>query len=113
MAAWHRGYLVGVRAVKEALRAYVESRDAGDAAGKRAACAVVETETDRLLEDRFLLLAPDAAAGDALRAAFGHFRTAARNCLSGRSADEARSFAKADAALGRAAEVLGGYGLAP
>ena len=112
MRAWHRGYQAGSAAAAAAISTYLEQRDGGLPATKRAACEATDRETGLLLADRFILLAPVPEVETALRAAFGHFQAAAQHCLAGASEAEEQSLAAAQAALARAGELLGRYGLA-
>ena len=112
MRAWHRGYQAGSAAAAAAISSYLEQRNGGLPATKRAACEAIDRETGLLLADRFILLAPVPEVETALRAAFGLFQTAAQHCLAGASEAEEQSLAAAQAALARAGELLGRYGLA-
>lgn len=113
MDAWHRQYAAAVLPSKLALRAYLEARQANDAAAIQRACSDLGTSVLPLLADDALFRAPDPEAQEPLRDIYRSMRRLAVHCTAGRFRETDVEYGNLQRHLSAAAAVLTRYGLGP
>ena len=111
MMDWHAGYKAKVAPVKAALSNYLRLKAAGS--DLALPCQTMLDASNALLADRTALEAPDAQAAKTLRRSFTELQALAEACRNGQTAEAAFRFDAFERTLGRAAEALGPYSLAP
>ncbi len=112
MPRWHRGYAAKVSPVKGALGPVARMAKGRQAWDDGTACRQLGQRLSVLLSSD-ALAAPDPAVAAPLVAAFRSLDTMVGACLNGQRQEIATHLADAERSLGKAAQALGRYRLAP
>ncbi|HKV11637.1 MAG TPA: hypothetical protein VJ725_26060 [Thermoanaerobaculia bacterium] len=112
MRAWHASYLQKAAPTKEALGRYLALRDKLDP-NVEPACRELLQASETALADPSIFSSPNRGLNFSLKEAFIEFRAAAKACIDVRPVDAGYRVSAGQQALGRAAQVLRGYSLAP
>jgi hypothetical protein len=123
MEAWHREYTAAVAPVREALGKYVKARQQNKFREMSAACREISSSASPLLRNDEIFQLPvravPASKGwtrqllEPLQNAYKEMREMAQNCSAGRSREVQEHLVKMQEELGKAATVLGRFGLQP
>ena len=112
MRVWHASYLQKAAPTKEALGRYLALRDKLDP-NVEPACRELLQASETALADPSMFSSPNRGLNFSLKEAFIEFRAAAKACIDVRPVDAGYRVSAGQQALGRAAQVLRNYSLAP